>query len=73
MQMIDEYLADSNKDSDFFMVKQNPELIDRKVIEDIKAEISEYKDDKIIHTEQNEMIDIVLEIIDRHLGSEDKE
>ena len=59
--------------TDMYYVKRNPELIDRKVIEDIKAEISEYKDDKIIHTEQNEMIDIVLEIIDRHLGSEDKE
>ena len=67
MQMNDEYLADSNKDSDFFMVKQNPELINRKVIEDIKADILSYKDDKIIHTEQNEMIDIVLEIIDKHI------
>ena len=66
-------VADSNKDSDFFMVKQNPELINRKVIEDIKADILSYKDDKIIHAERNEMIDIVLGIIDRHLGSEDKE
>ena len=60
-------VADSNKDSDFFMVKQNPELINRKVIEDIKADILSYKDDKIIHAEQNEMIDIVLEIIDKHI------
>ena len=35
-------------------------------IEDIKTEIAEYKDDK----ERNEMIDIVLEIIDRHCGKE---
>ena len=35
-------------------------------IEDIKAEIAEYKDDKIIHAEVNEMIDIVLEIIDKY-------
>ena len=35
-------------------------------IEDIKAEISEYKDDKVIHAERNEMIDIVLEIISKH-------
>lgn len=41
-------------------------------IDEIKAEISEYKDDKIIHTEQNEMIDIMLEIIDKHIGG-DKE
>lgn len=40
------------------------------VIEDIKAEIAEYKDDKVIHAESNEMIDIVLEIIDRHCGKE---
>ena len=40
------------------------------VIEDIKAEIVEYKDDKVIHVERNEMIDIVLEIIDRRCGKE---
>jgi len=37
-------------------------------IEQIRAEIVEYKDDKIIHAERNEMIDIVLEIIDRYKG-----
>lgn len=37
-------------------------------IEDIKQEIAEYKDDKVIHAERNEMIDIVLEIIDKHIG-----
>lgn len=36
------------------------------VIEDIKQEIAEYKDDKVIHAERNEMIDIVLQIIDIH-------
>ena len=36
-------------------------------IDKIRAEISEYKDEKIIHAERNEMIDIVLEIIDKHL------
>lgn len=35
-------------------------------IEQIRAEISEYKDDKVIHAERNEMIDIVLEIIDKY-------
>lgn len=42
------------------------------VIEDIKQEIAEYKDDKVIHAERNEMIDIVLQIIDKHTkgGSE---
>ena len=39
-------------------------------IEDIKAEITEYKDDKVIHAERNEMIDIVLNIIDKHIGKE---
>lgn len=35
-------------------------------IEQIRAEIADYKDDKIIHAECNEMIDIMLEIIDKH-------
>ena len=36
-------------------------------IDKIRAEISEYKDEKIIHAERNEMIDIVLDIIDKHI------
>ena len=40
------------------------------VIEDIKAEITTYKDDKIIHFESNCMIDIVLDIIDKHMRGE---
>lgn len=36
------------------------------VIDKIRAEIAEYKDDKVIHAEQNEMIDIVLEILDKY-------
>ena len=43
-----------------------------KVIEDIKAEIAEYKDDKVIHAERNEMIDIVLDLIDKHCGKENE-
>lgn len=39
-------------------------------IEDIKAEIADYKDDKVIHAECNEMVDIVLGIIDKHCGKE---
>lgn len=34
-----------------------------RVLDKITAEISEYKDDKIIHAESNEMIDIMIEII----------
>lgn len=34
-------------------------------LEQIRTEIAEYKDDKIIHAEQNEMIDIMLDIIDK--------
>lgn len=42
-------------------------------LDKIRAEIAEYKDDKVIHTERNEMIDIVLEIIDKYKAeSEDK-
>ena len=39
-------------------------------IEDIKAEIEEYKDDKVIHAERNEMIDIVLDIIKKHCAEQ---
>ena len=35
-------------------------------LDKIRAEITEYKDDKIIHAERNEMIDIVLGIIDKY-------
>ena len=42
------------------------------VLNKIKAEIVEYKDDKVIHYERNEMIDIVLGIIDKYMeGSEE--
>ena len=40
------------------------------VLDEIRAEIAEYKDDKIIHEECNEMIDIVLDIIDKYRESE---
>ncbi len=42
-------------------------------IEDIKAEIAEYKDDKIIHLERNEMVDTALKIIDRHISGKESE
>ena len=42
------------------------------VIEDIKSEILLYKDDKIIHAEVNEMIDIVLDIIDKHISGKEQ-
>ena len=46
-----------------FVIDDMPTVCD---IEQIRAEIAEYKDDKVIHAEQNEMIDIVLEIIDKY-------
>jgi len=45
--------------------KQQPTV---DVLDKIRAEIAEYKDDKVIHAEQNEMIDIMLEIIDKYRG-----
>ena len=42
------------------------------VLEDIKAEILVYKDDKLIHEEQNEMIDIMLGIIDSHISRKEQ-
>jgi hypothetical protein len=41
------------------------------VLDKIRAEITEYKDDKIIHLERNEMIDIVLGIIDKYREGEE--
>ena len=40
-------------------------------IDKIRTEISEYKDDKIIHAERNEMIDIVLDVIDKYKAESD--
>ena len=37
-------------------------------LEQIRQEIAEYKDNKDIHAERNEMIDICLEIIDKYKG-----
>ena len=52
-------------------VKKN--YVPMSVIEDIKTEIAEYKDDKVIHAERNEMIDIVLQIIDKHISGKENE
>lgn len=41
---------------------------ENRLFDKISAEIAEYKDDKVIHAEQNEMIDIMLEIIDKYRG-----
>ena len=59
----DYYLRDEWIDEYFDEYKAN-EVDD--VLDKIRAEISEYKDDKIIHAERNEMIDIVLGIIDHY-------
>ena len=47
-------------------VERYDKMVD--VLDKIRAEISEYKDDMIIHAERNEMIDIVLGIIDKYTG-----
>lgn len=39
-------------------------------LDDVKAEITTYKDNKTIHAERNEMIDIVLDIIDKYVRGE---
>jgi len=46
-------------------LKENKDVLDK-----IRAEITEYKDDKVIHYERNEMIDIVLGIIDKYREGE---
>ena len=40
-------------------------------LDKIKSEIASYKDDKIIHAEQNGMIDIMLGIIDKYRGEQE--
>ena len=60
--------------TELYYVKRNPELIDRKVIEDIKAEIVNNRDEWIKGRDPEwHTYDRCLQIIDRHLGSEDKE
>lgn len=43
------------------------------VLEKIKEEIACYKDEAIIHAERNEMIDIILEIIEKYIKEGDAE
>ena len=61
--------------NDAYYVKRNPELIDRKVIEDIKADIKALH--LIGYADMNGKVELaeraVLECIDRHLGSEVQE
>ena len=49
--------------ADMLIIKNGTPICD---IDQIRAEIAEYKDDKVIHAERNEMIDIVLEILDKY-------
>lgn len=52
------------------IIKQcSVEIASIEVLQEIRKDIAEYKDDKIIHAEKNEMIDIVLEIIDSHISN----
>lgn len=52
---------------DFIQPKKTVgKLISVDVLDQIRAEMAEYKDDKIIHAERNEMIDRALEIIDKY-------
>ena len=57
----------------FFNEEEMIEVVPMSMIEDIKAEISEYKDNKVIHVERNEMVDIMLEIIDKHISGKEQE
>ena len=48
-------------------------IINSTPLDDVKAEITTYKDNKVIHAERNEMIDIVFEIIDKHISGKENE
>ena len=68
--MNDECLANSNKDSDFFIIKNNPELIDRKAIEDIKTDITQkyISGDGTIGKMRVWELDELIRLIDKHYG-----
>ena len=62
---------------DEYIVKKNPTLIDIKVIEDIKAEIEEYKTDCLLSSEECNckkctkiVFNSIIKIIDKHIGKE---
>ena len=48
-------------------LKKNPDLIDRKVIEDIKQEIEESRYGLV-----NDGLDLALKIIDKHINGEER-
>ena len=62
--------------NDTYYVKRNPELIDRKVIEDIKAEIEKQKINNKCFDDMFEYItglNDALDIINKHIGGDDNE
>ena len=52
--------------NDKFILVKNPELIDRKVIEDIKADIIRHS--KICDPEFKDAFEVTVQIIDKHIG-----
>ena len=66
-EKLNEINGTAELDKAFEVVEDAPTVCD---IDAIREEIAEYKDDKVIHAERNEMVDIVLEIIDRYTGAD---
>ena len=60
--------------SDTYCVKRNPELIDRKVIEDIKADINHLQTYKLAESADFLMVklDDVISMIDKHCGGDNE-
>ncbi len=69
-EYFDDKESEHEMDEVFYLAKKALEERKEDMLDKIRAEIAEYKDDKIIHAERNEMIDIVLDIIDKYMGSE---
>ena len=67
----EQYKADLQCAYDCGKASVNPQEPKTDVLDKIRAEIAEYKDDKVIHDERNEMIDIVLDIIDKYRGEDE--
>ena len=58
---------------EYFTVERNPDLIDRKVIEDIKAEIRQIVDEETERCEEwARGLHYALCIIDKHCGKENE-
>ena len=58
--------------TEYFTVEKNPDLIDRKVIEDIKAEIHSLAKEPAHYVPNYDAYKRCIDIIDKHCGKENE-